>query len=58
MVEENHCAGIGEIGLRHYDKRWRRGGSQHELSLMIGSLSPAVQERFAYSYAKRIYQLL
>ena len=35
MLEEKRCAGIGEIGLRHYDKRWRRGGGQHELSLAL-----------------------
>ena len=25
------CAGVGEVGLRHYDKRWRHGGGQPEV---------------------------
>jgi predicted TIM-barrel fold metal-dependent hydrolase len=25
------CAGVGELGLRHYDKRWARGGGQAEV---------------------------
>ncbi|MEE8160621.1 MAG: TatD family hydrolase, partial [Acidobacteriota bacterium] len=29
------CAGVGEVGLRHYDKRWARGGGQHELILAL-----------------------
>ena len=30
-LDRGRCAGIGEIGLRHYDKMWSRGGGQHEL---------------------------
>ncbi len=30
-LEAGRCAGIGEMGLRHYDKRWARGGGQAEV---------------------------
>ncbi|TDI65179.1 MAG: hypothetical protein E2O90_08070 [Alphaproteobacteria bacterium] len=30
-LDGGRCAGIGELGLRHYDKRWRRGGGQAEV---------------------------
>ena len=30
-LDAGRCAGVGEIGLRHYDKRWSRGGGQHEV---------------------------
>ena len=29
------CAGIGEVGLRHYDKRWATGGGQHEVAVPL-----------------------
>ena len=40
------CSGVGEVGLRHYDKRWSRGGGQHEITLsldhpLVHALSPA-----------------
>ena len=34
-LHANRCAGVGEVGLRHYDKRWSRGGGQHELTLSL-----------------------
>jgi len=32
-LEAGRCGGVGEVGLRHYDKRWSRGGGQHEVIL-------------------------
>ncbi len=34
-LEAGRCAGVGEVGLRHYDKRWARGGGQHVLILPL-----------------------
>jgi len=30
-LKSGNCAGVGEVGLRHYDKMWARGGGQHEV---------------------------
>jgi len=34
-LEAGRCAGVGEVGLSHYDKRWARGGGQHVLILPL-----------------------
>ena len=34
-LNAGRCAGVGEVGLRHYDKRWARGGGQPEVIVTL-----------------------
>jgi len=44
-LKDGLCTGIGEVGLRHYDKRWARGGGQPEV--IVPLYSPLVLELLA-----------
>jgi predicted TIM-barrel fold metal-dependent hydrolase len=55
-LDAGRCAGVGELGLRHYDKRWSRGGGQHEVILPLDH--PLVHEVLAVANVHAVPVLL
>ncbi len=51
-LKAGRCAGVGEVGLRHYDKRWARGGGQHVVTIALDH--PLVHEVLAMADAHAV----